>query len=122
MADGRAERSECRDVCHDFSDLSGPALPLVYGYKAFQGGNRGVLLSQFPCLRLLWASYDPVWISLPGSASDYPPAPTAKRKRTALAGSSPFLPVGEYTRVMVAGADCLLHHYCLRICARKLGT
>src|SRR5207244_5018579 len=122
LACGWTERSECGDVHYDLTYFSGSALPLIYGDAAFQGSDCGMLLSYVHRLGFLWSAYHTVWVSLPGSAADHSPALPAKRERAALANSPSVLPVGQYSRVLVARTDYLLDHYCCRLCARKLGT
>src|SRR5207244_11553297 len=122
LARGWTERSECGDVHYDLTYFSGSALPLIYGDAAFQGSDCGMLLSYVHRLGFLWSAYHTVWVSLPGSAADHSPALPAKRERAALANSPSILPVGQYSRVLVARTDYLLDHYCCRLCARELGT
>src|SRR5438093_11133183 len=122
MARGRNERSGCRDVRHDLAHFFGHTLSVIHGDPSFQGSDCGMLLSYVHRLGFLWSAYHTVWVSLPGSAADHSPALPAKRDRAALANSPSVLPVGQYSRVLVARTDYLLDHYCCRLCARELGT
>src|SRR5437660_12794320 len=122
MARGRPERSGCPDVRHDLAYFSGPTLSVIHGDPSLQGRDCGMLLSYVHRLGFLWSADHTVWVSLPGSAADHSPALPAKRERAALANSPSILPVGQYSRVLVARTDYLLDHYCCRLCARKLGT
>src|SRR5213080_4760685 len=122
LARGWTERSECGDVYYDLTYFSGSALPLIYGDAAFQGSDCGMLLSYVHRLGFLWSAYHTVWVSLPGSAADHSPALPSKRDRAALANSHSVLPLGQYSRVLVVGSDCVFNYYCRWFCARKLGT